>query len=404
MKKQVAVAKVPAKVTSIAKQAQTEYKRPKSLFFKGDGAQHVGFEEPNWFEHQPEFGFKRDVLIMHAFNWYTQTQEDRVYFDLMIEALKLMPKRQALVKMLDKATTKPNKTAKLYCRMAAMGLNLYFHEKRHIALQIRESLKSLPKTVSASKTDAVVNTEEPNIQDRINAKLKLVFGEFEVAFDDFITKGKFASKNEASNIIHKLTPPANRSKDLIAMSERYSIELQNVLKGKDLDLVEGYSAYGKRELKAMLNWWTETIYAINSYSIHKKQNRKPRKRKAVAPEKVVSKLKYLREFPELNLTSVRPVEILRSSEMWSYDTKTRKLSLYIADQSSSTLDVKNSRILNLDPIKSVQKTLRKPEEQLKQFLALGKPAAHKFFNAIKGVESKVKEITNDRSVILKVSK
>ena len=64
----------------------------------------------------------------------------------------------------------------------------------------------------------------------------------------------------------------------------------------------------------------------------------PRKKKPVPVEKIVAKLKYLKEFKDpankLDLVSVHPTKLHGASEAWVYDTAKRKLHHYIADEYS----------------------------------------------------------------------
>ncbi len=66
------------------------------------------------------------------------------------------------------------------------------------------------------------------------------------------------------------------------------------------------------------------------------------------------------------------------------------------------LEVKGTTIIGFDPIKSVQKTLRKPEEQLKEFKAAGKVQLRKFLDDIKAVDIKLNGRINEDTVLLKV--
>jgi hypothetical protein len=66
------------------------------------------------------------------------------------------------------------------------------------------------------------------------------------------------------------------------------------------------------------------------------------------------------------------------------------------------LAVKGTTIIGFDTIKSVQKTLRKPEEQLKEFKAAGKVQLRKFLDDIKAVDIKLNGRINEDTVLLKV--
>ena len=66
------------------------------------------------------------------------------------------------------------------------------------------------------------------------------------------------------------------------------------------------------------------------------------------------------------------------------------------------MSVKGTSIINFDENKSVQKTLRKPEEQLKEFKASGKVQLRKFLDDIKAVDIKLNGRMNEEIVLLKV--
>jgi hypothetical protein len=161
---------------------------------------------------------------------------------------------------------------------------------------------------------------------------------------------------------------------------------------------------GKRQIKAVIEMWTSIIDATKSYGSVKKAERAPRKRKPVPPEKLVRKVKYLRKDEETGLESIDPVKLVGASEVWVYNTKTRKLGIYVADDYSKVLMVKGAGLLGFSDKESKQKTLRKPKDQLKQFLTLGKPAARKFLEGIKTSEIKMNGRFNEHTILLRAYK
>ena len=126
--------------------------------------------------------------------------------------------------------------------------------------------------------------------------------------------------------------------------------------------------------------------------------------KAVPVEKQVSKLKFLKEFKDtatkLNLVSLHPVKLHGASEAWVYDTAKRKLHHYIADEYSKTFTVKGNTLLGFDTAKSEIKTLRKPNEQIKEIMG-SKPAARKYFESIKSVGVQPNGRFNENMIILR---
>jgi hypothetical protein len=178
-------------------------------------------------------------------------------------------------------------------------------------------------------------------------------------------------------------------------------EFEEVLEGADADLVEGYSHLSKNQIKQCVKFIEQVIADCGNYVQIKKVERKPRAKKAVSPERVSAKFKYLKEFAELKLTSVAPAQLVNAAEAWLYDTKKRKLIHVMADTHIGTFTVKGSAIVGFDTINTLQKTLRKPAEQLKEVVSSGKPAARKAFKDIKSTETKYNGRGNENLIILK---
>jgi hypothetical protein len=99
---------------------------------------------------------------------------------------------------------------------------------------------------------------------------------------------------------------------------------------------------------------------------------------------------------------INPADIVGSAELWIYNNKTRKLGKYVA-ASYQTLSVKGTTIIGFDADKSVSKTLRKPEEQLKEFAKAGKIALRTFMKDIKAVETKLNGRIGIDILLLKAS-
>ena len=93
-----------------------------------------------------------------------------------------------------------------------------------------------------------------------------------------------------------------------------------------------------------------------------------------------------------------------AKEIYVYNTKTRKLGRYVADEFVGELSVKGTTIVGFTPISSIQKTLRKPAEQLKEFMTASKPNTRKFLDSIKTVDIKLNGRINPETLLLKVLK
>ena len=198
-------------------------------------------------------------------------------------------------------------------------------------------------------------------------------------------------KAQLGEINELMSPPSK--KELATMSEQE----QDMV----AQLEEGYSHFGKLQIRALQKFLERAVADCASYVQVKKADRQPRPTKQKTPAQLTRKFKYLRKFEELDLTSVSPEKMVNGTEAWLYNTKTRKLIYVIADEVIKTYSIKSNSVIGFDPNKSVQKTLRKPAEQIKELMNGGKPNNRKQFANIKATEIKYNGRGNEHVVILK---
>jgi hypothetical protein len=179
-------------------------------------------------------------------------------------------------------------------------------------------------------------------------------------------------------------------------------ELKAAFEKEDAQLVEGYKHLKAVDFKRMFTFMDSLLNDIMSYRNVKKATKKVRAPRAVSKEKVVSKLKYAKEDKPLKIISINPADIIGSNELWVYNVKTRKLGKYIADSLQGPLNVKGTTITGFDEHKSVSKTLRKPEEKLKEFAKAGKIQLRKFMDEIKATETVLNGRISTDVVLLRV--
>ena len=202
-------------------------------------------------------------------------------------------------------------------------------------------------------------------------------------------KGLYAGELEEAKLIQNLPTPGEikRCKD-----EREADMMQQ--------LREGYGHLTKKDAKTYLEA-LETLHGACDVVIDAaKASRKPRAKKAPSKEKLISKLKYLERDDKLQLVSVNPLDIIDAKEVWVYNIKTRKLGKYVAAD-HATLQVKGAGLQFYDEKLSIQKTLRKPDETLKEFKKAGKVQLRKFMDNIKTTDIKLNGRLNSDTIILK---
>lgn len=275
------------------------------------------------------------------------------------------------------------------------------HEK-HVAYLVSSIKKVVDNFVDevevADPTAPVV--VKVTIQDRLNEILKTHILHFE-ELEDKLIEGETVDPKAYDYLTGKNVPQGMLSR-IAAVFEKRQDELNEARAGKDEQLNEGYAHYKAADYKRFDAFYTKLIADLTSYGQVKKATKKVTVRKPPAKEKLVAKLKYLKEEKTLRLVSVNPVDIVGATELWVYNVKTRKLGKYVAEAMGGALTVKGTAIVGFSETASVQKTLRKPDVQLKEFLSAGKIQLRKFIEDIKATEIKLTGRINPDTILLKV--
>jgi len=166
-------------------------------------------------------------------------------------------------------------------------------------------------------------------------------------------------------------------------------------------LREGYAHLKKADIKLWITALENIMSACDLIIDTAKATRKPRKKAAPSKEKQIAKLKYCVTDDKYKLASINPIDMIDSTEIWVFNTKTRKIGKYVAEE-GLTMKVKGTTLEFFDEKASLQKTLRKPEETLKEFKKASKVKLRKFLDEIKTMETKLNGRFNADTIILKV--
>lgn len=330
---------------------------------------------------EPTLGEGNDyrISLTKALCWYNNNEDDKVKRKWLSTYLT-QNNQKALVTTFNELSDFDVRQLAVLCRLKSRGQVLEENEEQWITNKIEELKNKTPK-----KKKVVVDTQPTtpvvSIQQRMDDRAHELAGEIEGAIDDFTInkKSEFSAKNYlAANQV--AGPIAKRIGEFyVGLSK----ELHEAIAGDDEQLVEGYSNFTKRELKKFGEFIDGIIADCNQMVQTAKATRMPRKRKEVPASKQVAKMKFLKEFAELNLKSAPLTNIIGSTEVWYYNTKYRRVGVY-KGENGNTLAVKGTTIVGFDTVESKQWTLRKPEDFFKG-LSFGKRALN---GAIKNLKTK----------------
>lgn len=283
------------------------------------------------------------------------------------------------------------------------GMPLKEKHVTYLVTSIKKVVNNLTEEVAVTETADAKPTapKGPTIQDRLREILDthiLHFAELE----DELLAGKTVDPKAHEYLTAKNVPQAMINKIALPFEKRHA-EITEAKEGKCEQLAEAYAHYKAADYKRAEAFYTKLADGLAQYAQIKKATKKAAVRKPPQKEKLVAKLKYLKADTVNKLVSISPVDIIGAQTLWVYDTKTRKMFVYYAEDMGGALSVKSASITGFNATTSVGKTIRKPEVQLKEFMAAGKVALRTFVKDIKAVEVKANGRINANQILLKVA-
>ena len=285
---------------------------------------------------------------------------------------------------------------------ARQGMPMREKELAYLKERLHEAVNSddlEPEVVAVDKPTVQV-VRAPTIQDRLNEKTAEHLAHFEGLYDEVLA-GETV-KPDAFNYLTANTVPQSQINKFETLFTVRKGELLVAQERRDEQVEEAYKHYKAADFKRHHAFLDQLLSDLDQYRSVKKATKKARVKRAPNKEKVVGKLKYMKEEKTLKLVSINPVDIVGAQELWAYNTKTRKLYKYVADTLQGPLGVKGTSLTGFDPVKSVGKTLRKPDEKLKEFAKATKVQLRKFLEDIKATETIGNGRMNSDTVLLKV--
>lgn len=257
-------------------------------------------------------------------------------------------------------------------------------------------------TTKVVKTVAVV----PNIQERIREQAGQMSEEIDAAIDSWIMDPE-AFDPKAFKMVSLL-----RGKGAKAAQARYiktffvrgQNELLELSGGNaDEQLKESYKHVSRKNVKKLIEFYAGIMSACDQIAAEAKVLKKPRAKKIKPAEEIVSKVKFKTVDDKLGVVSIPAVGLIGAQSAIVYNSKTRKIGIYIA-KTSAGLSVKGTSIIDFTE-KSMQKTLRKPAEQIKEFKEQNtQKRVLDWFSKIKATDTLLNGRINAEIMILKVFK
>lgn len=252
-----------------------------------------------------------------------------------------------------------------------------------------------------------------SIQERMLEQICDLCGDWDDALDKFIDEEKINVKSFNPEKDMKIygggvIKPAHAK----IVKDQYTAHLEEAkesLAGTCDQLNEAYSFMSKQMKKDYVGFYEKIQLACDAIILTGKANRKQRKPRSRSKESIIKKLKFQVSDGDLGIASISPTDVVYANELWVYNTKSRKVGVYHAttkdprslQRQGAGLMIKGTTIQDFDAESSVQKTLRKPKEQINNWTGNAKTRFAKAFDEVKTTPTKLNGRINDTTIILK---
>lgn len=299
----------------------------------------------------------------------------------------------------------------------------FLRERIELAIKEGQEILKTVKQEEAAKNNAYI----PSIQERMRETCGDMTDEIEEFLDGLVRDfdSKKAKDFDPITIFRKVQAKPGHVRIIRKWYEgeyQEFYELNNLpsasnikkLSEKEQDeiaqLKEGYSHIDKKQAKEWLTVYEKILNACDIVEKEAKTQRAPRKVKAKSPEDLVKKLKFKTSDVELGIASVPPAKLIGANIALVFNAKNRKLGIYYASnvdpkglqRAGSGFSVRGTTLVGYDEDRSVQKTLRKPADVLKEIKKTTRAKTEKIFSGLTTTETKLNGRFNDETVLLAV--
>ena len=353
--------------------------------------------EPSW-TNQAEMTNLRSEEI-RALNWYNYFCDNKQAKTFVVEYMASIDRPKEEISLVASSDASIPVQLGWVARMMCMGYEPSESFKKFFVKEFKTAIENAKKTKKSKAPTVALTAPVVSIQDRIREKASEEVGEIEGLVDEFIAGGcKFAPDMESYLKGKELS--AVVQKKMCEVFIKRSKEFEDVMNTTDADTKEGYSNFSKVQLRKVKEFYDAVVTETNR-GAEKKPTRKARKVKEKPASVIASKVQYMKDFAELNLKSILPEKIVGANQVWLYNTKTKLLGMYNADNAKG-LTIKGTTIQNFNTETSTGKRLRKPEVTVKQVLDGGKIVLKKLLD---GLTTKPAELTgriNSDTIVVRV--
>lgn len=350
--------------------------------------------------------------VVRAFNWYNYSCDGNDAKKYVISYLvKQFPKSAATIQKRFTAHINSHEIGAVgwMAKQRLNGNTLPAYYTSRLRERLVELISIAEKRDETNKkTDVQSQAKHTSTRKIYNTTARFLIAEIDSYLDTLEGVYSSEAEKEIVDIIKAQNPSPIALDEIREYYEQYRAEVAEFLsasKKKLLEeqLLEHYSKVPSRKLKNLSKFFDTLFELITQTKLIKKRMRKPRAKKVKTSSQLTKKLKYKDYDDKYKIKSIQPTDVVGCLQLWVFNTKTRKLGVYHADDTTS-LSVKGSTIIGYNKNSSVQKTLRKPEDVILQVASGSKVQLRHVMSGIKAKASPLNGRINSETILLRSAK
>lgn len=336
-----------------------------------------------------------NVEYIKTLNWYnamSDIKEAREFISVYLKQLNRLEDIKLLKRVPDPFVPL---TAAWLCRMVERGYSLKEKDIFFIEGRLKQAFTHIEPVKEQEKKGEVIS-----IQERIKEKTSDIIAEIEHIVDNRDSMRDFS----LYEWLKGKQIPATYSSAIVKAYQGWLNELLDAYEGSDPDLKEGYRRQTKPQIAQDIVFFNMLVEDAQKYGDVTKKMRAPRKPRAVSIDKKIKGLKYQKEDKSFKIASVNPEKIIGASELWTFNTKYKTLTVFRAIDRGG-LQVKGTSIINYDEANSgTKRTGRKAEHFIDRVLNGGKIVLRKLMEEEGiGTEAPLANRINENTILLRIT-
>lgn len=341
--------------------------------------------------------------IRETLRHYGYFYDHKDAFKWALAWIKTNMEKQALAEFKESPDRYFSQTAGSLCKIMMDGGKITDTAKALVEREISAARKRGITAMLEKKEESSLPPKK-TIADIMKENTSNFIAEIEEVLDIFF-RGTWVDIEEYSvyNELKKIDAPAVTAKAIVDYYTPQRDEIEELIKKKTPDLVEGYSHMSAKEKRDYLKLLNTIIDDAERYQLSKKAVRKTRAKKPKSVDQQVAKVKFLKESNEFKLTSIDPSQIVGSDTLYMFNTKTRQL-VCLSTNDAGGFKVQGTTIQNIDEKTSTRRTLRKPDEFLSEFMKATKAKSAVQYNKLTTKPAAANGRINEHMILLKAYK